>query len=45
MLVSYPLPLLALLRRQVQTVKDDDSSFKIDYVAQVFDILNLKIYF
>ena len=42
MWIIYPLLPLALLRRQAQTVRNNATSHKINYVAHVQDILNLK---
>ena len=41
-MISSLLP-MALRRRQAQTVKNLASSHKIDYAAQGWDILNLKV--
>ena len=40
--LSYSFSPTALRHRQVQTIRDGASSQKVDYVAQVRDILNLK---
>ena len=37
-------PPMALRRRQVQAVRDDASSHKNGYVAQLYGILNIKQY-
>ena len=42
--VNHTIPPLALRRCYAQTVRDADSSHKIDYVAQVESILSLKGY-
>ena len=42
--VSDSLPLLAYRHHHTQMVWNGASSHKIDYVAQAYDILNLKEY-
>ena len=39
-LLSAPLPPVSLRRRQAQTIRDNASSHKIEYVAKVKDIIN-----
>ena len=41
-LLSAPLPPVSLRRRQAQTIRDNATSHKIEYVAKVKDIINPK---
>ena len=41
-MLSHPFPPLALRRRHCQTACDGASSHKVDYVTQVYEILNLN---